>query len=509
MKLLQHHPWLQYLGLFLIIFNFFLLLQIQPVFFDPDGFYHLKMSELISTQGLIYELPWQQYSVLNENYTDHHLLYHLICIPFISIFGSLLGIKIAHSFLIALLFIIIYLILKHLKIKYPWLIFMLLTVPAFVYRINLIKAGPLALLILFLSLYFLLRKKYLYLFICAFIYVWSHGGFIILPIITFIYCLIHFFSKSEISYPLRGRILIPLLPVSGGTLAGLIINPYFPKNLIFYWHQLIQIGLINYQNTIKVGSEWYPYSYFDLIPVNGFIFICLALAGVAFFFYRKKTPLINHFFLFLTILFLAATFKSRRYIEYFIPFAFIWSMLTLNIFWKTTLWKNKYQKIKKDIFKKKSYLIFAIYLVFTIIIIISMNFQMVKNDAENPFAHYEYWRNASNYLQQHTAAGDLVFHTEWHTWPQLFYHNTHNFYLVGLDPTFMYKYDPATYQLWDDLRKGKLKLESSQKIKEDFNSDYIILSTRKNDKLLLAYLQRDPNCELIYTDDQAFIFKIN
>ena len=85
MKLLQHHPWLQYLGLFLIIFNFFLLLQIQPVFFDPDGFYHLKMSELISTQGLIYELPWQQYSVLNENYTDHHLLYHLICIPFISI----------------------------------------------------------------------------------------------------------------------------------------------------------------------------------------------------------------------------------------------------------------------------------------------------------------------------------------------------------------------------------------------------------------------------------------
>src|SRR3989337_4312435 len=60
-----------------------------------------------------------------------------------------------------------------------------------------------------------------------------------------------------------------------GLLAGLIINPYFPDNIAFTWQQAVKIGLINYQNIIGVGGEWYPYKIFDLIGGLNLIFIIM------------------------------------------------------------------------------------------------------------------------------------------------------------------------------------------------------------------------------------------
>ena len=46
------------------------------------------------------------------------------------------------------------------------------------------------------------------------------------------------------------------LYVSGGVILGMLINPYFPHNLIFSYHHMLP-KLAN-ATSVSVGNEWYP-----------------------------------------------------------------------------------------------------------------------------------------------------------------------------------------------------------------------------------------------------------
>ena len=55
---------------------------------DNDGFYHIKMAWLMRTEGLKPDFIWLPQSILNEeDFYDHHFLYHVALIPFT--FGKL------------------------------------------------------------------------------------------------------------------------------------------------------------------------------------------------------------------------------------------------------------------------------------------------------------------------------------------------------------------------------------------------------------------------------------
>jgi hypothetical protein len=91
--------WLSFLLIFLTSFIVFAYLQYSEAFADPDSFYHAKMALLARDQGVIKDFPWLQYTVLVNNYTDQHFLYHVILIPFVTFFDPLVGIKLATVFL--------------------------------------------------------------------------------------------------------------------------------------------------------------------------------------------------------------------------------------------------------------------------------------------------------------------------------------------------------------------------------------------------------------------------
>ena len=48
-------------------------------------------------------------------------------------------------------------------------------------------------------------------------------------------------------------------------------------------------------------------------------------------------------------------------------------------------------------------------------------------------------------------AGSRIFQADWDDFPPLFFHNTHNTYTIGLDPTYIQLQDPDLYDLWVDL----------------------------------------------------------
>ena len=50
---------------------------------DYDGYYHIKMAQLIREQGLPTPFPYLPFTILDQNsYNDHHTLLHVVQIPF-------------------------------------------------------------------------------------------------------------------------------------------------------------------------------------------------------------------------------------------------------------------------------------------------------------------------------------------------------------------------------------------------------------------------------------------
>lgn len=517
-----------YLMIFIIAFGIFFYIQYTPAFPDPDSFYHMKMALLIRDGNLAQGFPWlSDYTILGDAYTDQHLLYHIFLIPFITIFSPAIGIKIATVFLGAALITIIYWLLKREKIRFAWFYsFLLLFVEPFMFRISLAKAPSVSIIFLIISLYCIFRFRVKAIFILSTIFVWAYGGFFLTVIFAGLFGVVNiifesrknrfggilkkFFSMHHQSLLKRiflGDELKLVLASVAGVVIGLIVNPYFPNNLSYYWAQLVQIGIINYQNIIGVGGEWYPYAITELVPNTVFLFLILLAALVMFFVTIKKQNSKSTTLLILAIFFFILTLKSRRYVEYFVPFSMVFSAFALNPF----LAKMDISKILKKIpsiynSRKIVFTILFIYFIVTIPAIAIRDLKQERNSFENGI-EYNKFESASVWLKNNTPKDSIVLHSDWDEFPILFYHNSHNRYIVGLDPTFMYVYDKDKYWKWVNITIGKVDDNLYDIIKQDFQGATVFLE--KDHSAMDLNFQQDPHFKLVYEDTEAKIYQIS
>ncbi|MGB8982906.1 MAG: hypothetical protein WCC12_13615, partial [Anaerolineales bacterium] len=118
---------------------------------------------------------------------------------------------------------------------------------------------------------------------------------------------------------------------------------------------------------------------------------------------------------------------------------------------------------------------------------------------------YGLYANVSAWLEKNTPTGARVFQTDWDDFPRLFFYNTHNTYLVGLDPTYLQLYDAELYDLWVDITQGDVE-NPSQVIATTFDSHYIHTDLNHRDFLQVA--AQDPGLKEVYRDDQAVVFEV-
>jgi hypothetical protein len=522
-KLILANQFISYLAIFFIIYFVCLWLQATPTFLDPDSFYHLKMAKLIAARGPILDFPWLQFTVLKDYYVDHHFLYHVLAIPFIKILGDFEGMKFYSACLATIFIFCCYLFLKRYRLKYAgFFTLLLLTAPVFLFRANLTKATAFSLILLFAGVYCLFKHKYWLLFVLAFVYVWSYGGFILLLIMAALYSLAEAsydtFRQTFTQKKIRryiGRFcrqlfkssnLKNLVAVFLGLLLGIILNPYFPQNLKFYWQQLVQIGIINYRNVVNVGGEWYPYQISELVAHGGAIIVIGALAIIVFLIFIKKQQPISLFFLITTLLFLALSLKSKRYAEYFVPHLFFFSAFTFNYCLSAVNHQTIINALRQDFFRL--YQVAQIWLIILIGLIPALmigGLNNTKNEYAKGFA-FTAFSGIADYLQRNSQSGDIVLHTDWGDFPMLFYYNDKNYYIVGLDPTFMYKYNPDLYTLYADITMAKRSTNLYQDIKETFRAKYVIVN--KGRSQLARNLQNDGNFIKVYEDKDGAVYKL-
>lgn len=382
------------LKLFTLLFFIFVILysaalHTAATFNDPDSFYHARITELMTEKReIITEFPWLPFTAFSQSFIDHHLAYHLFLAPFIALWGTVWGIKIATVIAFVAVIAAVYALMAHVIItdrtrrnvipsgaersrgiplagqlsgflaygserqRFLILLFTasLFFNDIFILRMNLEKIPAVSLLWLLGGTYAILAGKRMIVFFFSFFFVWLHGAWPLLPILAILYVLADRCSRHSLA--------IGAASVLGAS-AGLIINPYFPQNISFYFVQIFQVAVVTYDKLFEVGSEWYPAGANIIAWGTGATMVSVT-ATVVFVFkkaFAHGNEKLSHrtsaerFFFLATLLFFLLTLKSSRHGEYFVPFATIFGTLVLTPFlevrsaaYAKEMWVAFYQK---------------------------------------------------------------------------------------------------------------------------------------------------------------------
>ena len=470
---------------------------------DNDGFYHIKLAWLMRTDGLKPDFPWLPLSILNQNeFYDHHFLFHVVLVPFT--FGDLrIGAKWAAVVFASLACLAVWYLFHRQRVPFAWLwaLGMLGISDAFLYRMSVTRAQSLSLAILVMTFTWLLERKYKRLGILSFIYVWMYDAFPLMIALA----VLHLIAVAVTEHRFEFR---PLLYITGGIILGLIVNPYFPENIIFSYRHMLP-KLVD-ATSVRVGNEWYPYETKQLLDNSLPALIAFASASLALGLAGRKMDARTAFALLVSLLFALMLFQARRFVEYFPPFALIFAALAWAPLFSIGSVQDKsladpisFANSPRSRFVLRDHFP-VILLLLAVAASIARSIPLAR-EAIGRSKPYDLYSGASAWLEENTPTGSRVFQTDWDDFPRLFFYNTHNTYLVGLDPTYMQLYDPVLYDLWVDITRGDVK-DPSQIIASTFASRYVLTDLNHRDFLLIA--AEDIGLKEAYRDDQSVIFEV-
>jgi hypothetical protein len=487
------------LPVFLLAIFFFSLAFIQfstPDMPDNDGFYHIKLAYLMRTEGLKPDFPWLPLSILNqEEFYDHHFLFHVALLPFT--FGNLrVGAKWAAVTFAALAFLAVWLLLRRQRVPFAWLwaLGLLGISEAFLFRMSITRTQSLSLAVLAIAVMWLLEGKYKHLAVLSFFYVWMYDAFPLIGILAFLYFLAVLIVEGRLEFR-------PLLYVGAGILLGMLINPYFPHNITFFIHHLAP--KLADATSIRVGNEWYPYDTGQLLRNSLPALAALALGALALGLSGSKMEVRTAFAFLCALLFGLMLFQARRFVEYFPPFALIFAAFAFSPLLAdfqpaaaagSGSWPRAYLRAHLPALLIGSFVIAA-----------ALKSIPAARDQVDSSKPYNLYAGASLWLMQNTPEGARVFQTDWDDFPRLFFYNTRNTYLIGLDPTYMQLYDAEMYDRWVDITQGDVE-SMSEAIAKEFGSRFVV--TDLDHGAFLAKAAADPGLKEVYRDNQAVVFEV-
>jgi hypothetical protein len=536
-------PW-AYVAVFLLAAAAYTYVQFQPAFRDPDSFYHAKIAVLMAERGVIRDFPWLPFTTLSEAYADHHLLYHVLLIPFVLTLGAALGTKVLAVILASGAVTAFYGLLRVHAVRHSWAYTIILaTASSFVFRLNLAKAGAASVGLLLLALIVIRKRKPLLLFVLSWLYVLLHGGWPLMAVVVATYLATRavvdamhdrhpvaswaspWFWKRLLTGSRHARADFfgadearHALAAAAGLACGIVVNPYFPQNLSFYWEQIVQIGVINYQGKIGVGNEWYPYELDRLVgnASGPFILLMLVIALLAAMMFwndtvrrgrgavarEEVTPRVAS--LLLTVFFFLMTLRSQRHVEYFVPF-FVFTGALLADSLITRLDFRALVSRLRTVFPRPDIVVpaFLLYWCAIFLYIGARDLQATREiyDDGIPWTKYE---RAATWLKKNTPEGAVVLHSDWDDFPPLFFHDDRNRYINGLDPTFMYRKDADKYRIWTDISTGTRMNGIAETAHNEFDARFLFVENDHEGMLNAARV--DPRLSPVYSDDEATIF---
>ncbi|MGE3267441.1 MAG: hypothetical protein AB7P40_01745 [Chloroflexota bacterium] len=527
-----------------------------------DGYYHIKVALLMRQQGwrllAPLDFPWLQLTILGPGrYTDHHFLFHVFQAPF-TLGDPRLGAKMAAVLFAVLGLYTTYHFLSRFGVRYPllWIAAVLACAPVFLWRQSMARTQSLSLLLIVLGLWALFAGRPRLLLPVGFLAAWLFNGFFFVlgapagAVVVSLGSLVasrwwlrpsddapppnpSLHERRGPSAPPDPRVVrgrgeaarrlwqqgTPSLSFAVSALAwtllglclGLLLHPYFPRNVEFAFFHLLPKAVPVEQGNVSVGQEWYPYS------LDGFILrvgptaflTVVGLLPLAFTLWRRQWPEWRSLVLaILAVGFLGMVAASQRIIEYFPAIAVIFCAWSLShavgplASWLTPRAQRVPEHLRTAVGRFRRV---APALVGVILLPFIVNSTLIAARQAGEGLPWTTFRDGARWLAANTPAGSRVFTTGWDDFPHMFFWNTHNVYLVGLDPTYMSIEDPEGYAVWRSVTNGRVQ-RPSRIIRERFASPYVL--TDMQHRRFLEVAAEDPGLEEVFRSKTVVVFRV-
>jgi len=316
---------------------------------------------------------------------------------------------------------------------------------------------------------------------------------------------------------------------------GNLINPYFPNNLYLFFEHFAEKFKIGSDFVVAVGGEWYPYSGMELLMNFPIALIAMLIGYIVFVPRGAWLPEKAAFFLMFTTVLLASQFRSKRFAEYFPPFAILFAAFSWRSF--TTLRAvERPDDFKRDIdpyldaakptdreaawkiIRQTSVWAVGIFLcvfwLYNLIGIHKWGFDeagmmdnIVTNEHNNKYRRAMEWATGLDETgAENIPKGERIFNTNWDKFPKLFFYDTKHTYVYGLDPNYLYSQNPEIYKLLKDITEAKVD-DLAPLIRDKFGANYIFTDAKENVDMIAKALESGW-VETVYEDDEARFLKI-
>jgi hypothetical protein len=361
-----------------------------------------------------------------------------------------------------------------------------------------------------------------------FAFVWTYSLFPLLWLAAIIWTII--IAWNERTFEWR-----PLAYTTAGMILGNVINPYFPNNIYLFVEHFTEKFKIGGDFVVAVGGEWYAYSGQELLMNFPIALIAMLLGYILFIPRGGKLPEKAAFFLAFTTILLASQFRSKRFAEYFPPFAILFSAFSLLAFAETkaaqprlefadntgpssesrepTQWQEWFTAARQASVWVLG-IALCVFWMYNLTGLHSWGFDvpgMIDNISSNEPA--DKYRRAMEWATgldetgaENIPKGEMIFNCTWDDFPKLFFFDTKHTYVYGLDPNYLYSANPDLYKLLKDLTEGKTD-DPAPKIRDRFGANYIFADAKENVDMIAKALESGW-VETIYEDDEARLLMV-
>jgi len=519
---------------------------------DPDSFYHFRHAAVYAEKGLGYaRFPWLVYSVVSRFSADLGYGFHVLLIPFTWVRDGIQGIKLAAIFETVAVLALMYWVMRRHRIAcagaWPFVLFFL--GPPLTYTFLMARPQTLTMGFSALLLSFMVSGSAWGVLLASFAICFFHlNVFVIVPVVVAGAALVKTLVGSPASLVPRprsegrdgGPLKAGLATGQAGrrpwewrkwvaALAGMALGVALRPNPLgavkleyvqFVVHEIVRRKGI----PLMFGREWAAttlgdtatfFTWFLLVWVGVMVlFVVAALARSEGGSSEDRTLLWSS--LALSVLFFVVMVHStKRATPLWATFAVIFVAKAFS------------QLLHGRAAKESKWLETETRLVVTWLVVAAL--LVMTGEVITQHLIYEQWAGRSSYrlsgaarwLEANSRPGEIVFDVNWDMFPELFFWDTRNRYVSGLDPIFLYAYDqalywkahhlergPATSQTWGSMDREGAKMEDVHSVlKRDFAASYLVLESQRNGELE-QYLDGDPRFERAHDDGEVVVYVI-
>lgn len=499
---------------------------------DFDGYYHVKWTRILwesMKHGQFPpQFPWLPLTTLNaKDYVDHHLLFHIFQIPFAEFHDPRFGVKVGSVLFATVAVLSCYWLLLRYRVRYAlaWLIALLACSAPFLFRMSMAKAPPFAILYLVIAIHLFFRRKYWPLLPLALVFTWTYDLFLLLVMAAVFWSVVIAWTERRFEWR-------PLVYVSVGCIAGLVLNPYFPHNFqLLYEHLLIKLRPSEYDT--KVGSEWYPYDSWEFLGNSAVSCIAMLVGYIAFEPAERKKAHYPFFFLLFSTALMIMTARWKRIAEYWPPFAVMFAAFSLQPWLQET--RSYLTRLPPDVVEelkpffdrddtwwtrltsdwREIIMTIAVALVSLVLgVFLFLNLRAEVREIGRGEEH-DYYKAGADWMRANVPPGQIIFNTDWDDFPRLFYFDETHYYVSGLDPNYLYDKNPDLSRLYDRITLGQ-ESDPGPLIRDRFGARYVFTDNSHDDFFQHArasgwfdIVYEDAQCTILYIRDEKLEPEVN